>query len=211
MRTIEYDQIRAIATLANTIEPVRAAFRSYSAGVANVPQPQHLIMREPFNGALHIKSGHVPPHPFCLVKIASTFPGNQELSPSKPSINGLIAVFSSRDGEPIAVLEDRAWITQVRTAAAGAIATEMLATKDAKTLGVIGSGMQARLQAGAVLHARPDIETVYLWGRTPEHVESCALDLHAALAKPVIICNTPSAVAAASDILVTATYAEELT
>lgn len=210
MRTVGYDEIKEMVRLENVIDPVRESFKSYSAGKANIPPVQHLEMPTCRSGALHIKTGHVEPLPFCLVKVASTFPENTRETPPKPSINGVIVVFSTYDGEPLAILEDRAWITQVRTAGAGAVAAELLGRSDARTLGVVGAGTQARLQTKGVLHVRPEIERVLVWGRTPGNVERYAEDIRKAYPDVELsAAGTVEEVAREADILVTTTYSTQ--
>ena len=210
IRTITYDEIRGLVRLEDVIEPVREAFKSYSLGRANIPPVQHLEMPDRQKGALHIKTGHVEPLDFCLVKVASTFPENTRSVPPRPSINGVIVVFSAVDGEPLAVLEDRAWITQARTAGAGAVVAELLARPGASTLGLIGSGTQARLQATAILHVLPGISRLVVWGRTPENARRFGAEMrssHPRLAVDVV--RSPEEAVRAADVLVTATYSHE--
>jgi ornithine cyclodeaminase/alanine dehydrogenase-like protein (mu-crystallin family) len=210
MRTITYDEIRSLVRLEDVIEPVEAAFKSYSRGQANIPPVQHLEMPQRKKGALHIKTGHVEPFDFCLVKVASTFPENTRREPPSPSINGVIMIFSALDGEPLAVLEDRAWITQLRTAGAGAVAARALARPGAATLGIFGSGAQARLQTDAVLHVCPGIRRVLTWGRTPDHVRRFVAGLRASRPDLTVeAMSHPEEVARQADVLVTATYASE--
>lgn len=209
-RTITYDEIRELVRLEDVIEPVREAFKSYSLGRANIPPVQHLEMPDRKHGALHIKTGHVEPFDFCLVKVASTFPENTRRVPPSPSINGVIMVFSAVDGEPLAVLEDRAWITQARTAGAGAVAAELLARPGAATLGILGSGTQARLQARAILHVLPDLRGLVVWGRTPENAWRFAAEIRSSHPHlQVDAVESPEEVVRASDVVVTTTYANE--
>ncbi len=178
--TITYDEIRSLVRLEDVIEPVEAAFKSYSRGQANIPPVQHLEMPQRKKGALHIQTGHVEPFDFCLVKVASTFPENTRREPPSPSINGVIMIFSALDGEPLAVLEDRAWITQLRTAAAGAVASARSAR----------SGRPRRSASSAPEPRRgcrptpsstcpPRIRRVLTWGRTPDHVRRFVAGLRA--------------------------------
>lgn len=210
MRTVGYDEIKEMVRLEDVIDPVRESFKSYSAGKANIPPVQHLEMPTCRSGALHIKTGHVEPFPFCLVKVASTFPENTRETPPKPSINGVIMVFSTYDGEPLAILEDRAWITQARTAGAGAVSAELLGRAGARTLGVVGAGTQARLQTRGVLHVRPEIEQVFVWGRTPANVERYVAEIQGSYPDvEVRSAGTVEEVARAADILVTTTYSTQ--
>ena len=210
MRTITYDEIRSLVRLEDVIAPVRESFKSYSRGGANIPPVQHLEMPQRQKGALHIKTGHVEPFDFCLVKVASTFPENTRQVPPKPSINGVIMIFSALDGEPLAVLEDRAWITQLRTAAAGAVGAQALARAGAETLAVFGSGTQARLQTEAILHVLPGIRRVLAWGRTPENVRRFADGLRASRPDLAVEVKSEAEEAARpADVVVTTTYATE--
>jgi ornithine cyclodeaminase len=206
-KTITYDEIRGLVRLEDVIEPVRESFKSYSMGRANIPPVQHLEMPDRQHGALHIKTGHVEPLDFCLVKVASTFPENTRRVPPMPSINGVIMIFSALDGQPMAVIEDRAWITQARTAGAGAVAAELLARSGASTLGIVGSGTQARLQARAILHVLPGLRTLLLWGRNRENAQRFAEEMRASHpGLTVEVKETPEGVARGADILVTTTY-----
>jgi ornithine cyclodeaminase len=210
MRTITYEEIRNLVRLEDVIDPVRESFKSYSLGRANIPPVQHLEMPARKGGALHIKTGHVEPFDFCLVKVASTFPENTRRVPPTPSINGVIMVFSALDGEPLAVIEDRAWITQLRTAGAGAVAAEACARPDVRILGVLGSGTQARLQTQAVLHVCPTIRELFVWGRTPENVRRFVDRMRADYPHLKVEAKvSPEEVARPADVLVTATYATE--
>jgi ornithine cyclodeaminase len=209
-KTITYDEIRGLVRLEDVIEPVRESFKSYSMGRANIPPVQHLEMPDRQRGALHIKTGHVEPLDFCLVKVASTFPENTRRVPPMPSINGVIMIFSALDGQPMAVIEDRAWITQARTAGAGAVAAELLARPGASILGIVGSGTQARLQARAILHVLPGLETLLLWGRTRENAQRFAGEMRASHpGLTVEVKETPEGVARGADVLVTTTYSGE--
>lgn len=209
-KTITYDEIRGLVRLEDVIEPVRESFKSYSMGRANIPPVQHLEMPERQHGALHIKTGHVEPQDFCLVKVASTFPANTRREPPMPSINGVIMIFSALDGQPLAVIEDRAWITQARTAGAGAVAAQLLARSGASTLGIVGSGTQARLQTLAILHVLPGLKNLLIWGRTPESAQRFAEEMRASHpGLTVEVKETPEGVARGADVLVTTTYAGE--
>ena len=210
MRTITYEEIKGLVRLEEVIAPVRESFKSYSRGGANIPPVQHLEMPQRQKGALHIKTGHVEPFDFCLVKVASTFPENTRQVPPRPSINGVIMIFSALDGEPLAVLEDRAYITQLRTAAAGAVGAQALARAGAETLAVFGSGAQARLQTDAILHVCPGIRRVLAWGRTSGNVQRFAEGLRASRPDLTVEVKTEAEEAARpADILVTTTYAGE--
>lgn len=210
VRVISFATISERLTVESILDPVRHAFISYSAGEANVPAVQHLEMPYREGGALHIKSGHVRVHDFCVVKIASTFPGNVRRDPPSPSLDGIIAIFSAIDGKPLAIIEDHAWITQLRTAAAGAIVAQLLSPTGARRLGIIGTGAQAKLQASAISTVLPNLTELLVWGRTSGHAEAYVDEMAARLPRLAIrrLADVES-LARQSDVLVTATYATE--
>jgi len=210
MRLVSFDALQPLLAVNAILDPVRNAFRSYSSGAANIPPVQHLEMPYNKRSALHIKSGHVRSHDFCVVKIVSTFPENARAQPPSPSLDGVLVIFSTANGQPLALIEDRASITQARTAAAGVIAAELLAPAGARRLGIIGTGAQARLQTKAICSALPRFTEVRAWGRTSprlfDYITELSNELPGVSVQPM---STPEEVVRASDVLVTATYATE--
>ena len=119
-------------------------------------------------GEVHIKYGCVAGDAGYLIKIASGFPGNPALG--MPASNGLMLVFSQRSGEPQCILLDEGYLTDRRTAAAGAVAAKYLAPARVERIGILGTGIQARMQLlelSSVISCRE----VAVWGRNPQHVE----------------------------------------
>lgn len=108
------------------------------------------------------------------IKVLSLVPGNPQAG--RPVIQGYVALFSSATGE-LAALIDGASLTAIRTASASALATDVLARKDARTHGIFGTGVQARSHAQAVFAARPEISQVLVWGRSQEKAEAAAADI----------------------------------
>jgi ornithine cyclodeaminase/alanine dehydrogenase-like protein (mu-crystallin family) len=103
-------------------------------------------------------------------KLVTFYPGNT--SHHLPTHNALIVLFRPETGEPLAVMDGRL-ITEMRTAAVSAVATQALAIKEAKVLAVLGSGVQARSHVEA-LRLVHDFEEIRVWSRTPEHAERFA-------------------------------------
>ena len=93
-----------------------------------------------------------------------------------PPFGGMSMVFSARTGMPEAVLLDGGHLTNVRTAAAGAVAAKHLAPREVRAIGICGSGVQARLQA-EYLKAVTPCRDVIVWARDPAKAEPCAADL----------------------------------
>jgi ornithine cyclodeaminase len=166
-------EIRALLDPAACIEAVEKAFSLYSTGHAELPVVLHLQVPES-QGEIHIKAGHLHGAANYAVKIVSGFSGDAPAEPQ--TINGMVLVFDARTGAPAAFLLDNGYITELRTAAAGAIAAKHLARRDAKTVAVIGSGQQARYQIESLDLVRK-FRDVRIYGRTSLRAEVCARHL----------------------------------
>ncbi len=124
-----------------------------------------------------------------------------------PSLNGLMILFSARTGLVEAMLMDNGYLTDVRTAAAGAVAARYLAP-EVHTAGVIGTGVQARLQIEAAHLVRP-FKRIQVWGRDPAKAAQCAVDIGSKLNIEAEVQTDPAALVAASQLVVTTTPAHE--
>ena len=142
-RLFSPEEIRKRLETIDPITCVEEAFRSFSRGEAIVPPPGELIFENP-PGDVHIKYGYIGGGEFYVVKIASGFYENPRHG--LPSSNGVMLAFNRQTGALAAILDDRGHLTDMRTAAAGAVAAKYLAPADVETIGVIGTGMQAELQ-----------------------------------------------------------------
>src|SRR5712671_301669 len=131
-------------------------------------------------------------------KLVSFFP--QNAATGMPTHMAMIVLFSSQNGEPLAVMDGRL-ITEMRTAAVSAAATKLLAAPDSRVLALLGSGVQAGAHLQALAQVRSFAE-VRVWSRTAEHAERFARQ-HKIKAMPA-----QSAVRGA-DVVVTATNALE--
>jgi ornithine cyclodeaminase len=165
--------IRELLDPRSCIEAVEEAFSAYATGRAELPSVIHLDVPDQ-RGEIHIKAGYLRGGACYAVKIASGFPGNADLG--LPPNDGMVVVFDSRNGAPAAFLMDNGYITDLRTAAAGAVAAKHLAKRDIRRVGVIGSGAQARLQPALLAQVR-SFREVRVWGRHPERARACADDL----------------------------------
>jgi len=116
----------------------------------------------------------------------------------------MMLLSSAETGEPVAFLADNGHLTDVRTAAVTALVARELCRRDT-VLGILGAGIQARLQARMHAEILP-LRQVHLWGRNPERAEDCRRDLAAALPDiEIVIAASPAAVARAARLIVTAT------
>ncbi len=140
-------------------------FDKYSAGLSVVPAVGHL----PFeSGDCHIKYGYIKGDDYFVIKVVSGFHQNVNIG-LKPSI-GLMLVCSTETGYPLALLNDEGHLTDVRTAIAGAIAAKYLAASNPDCIGIVGAGIQAKLQL-QLLRSVTNCRTVHVWNRTSANAE----------------------------------------
>jgi len=167
------DEIKALIDIPQLIREIEAGFVLYSEGRVTVPPVGFLHFDEP-PGDVHIKYGFVAGDEYYVLKMASGFYNNPELG--LPISNGLILVFSQKTGEPKLILLDECWLTDMRTAAAGAVAAKHLAAKNIHHIGIIGTGVQARLQL-EILRDVVDCKSCFVWGRDSAKVQIMIDDL----------------------------------
>ncbi len=157
-------------------------------------------------GEVDVKTAYVPGLDGFAIKISPGFFGNPALG--LPSVNGLMVLLSARTGLVEALLLDNGYLTDVRTAAAGAVAAKYLARPDAKVAAIFGAGVQAGLQLEALMLVRP-IAEARLWARDPGKAARTAEMLAARLGLPVRAEPDPAAAVRGADIVVTTTPATE--
>ncbi|HEY1709559.1 MAG TPA: hypothetical protein VGG10_14925 [Rhizomicrobium sp.] len=184
----------------DAIAAMERAFAAYSNGEAVVPPVGEILFADR-DGEAHIKSGYIAGDDVFVVKVATGFYRNADLG--MPANSGVVLAFSARDGLLQAILLDEGHLTNVRTAAAGAMAAKYLAPETVTAIGVLGSGVQARLQAEALKSFTP-CRSIVLWARRDAAAEDCARDLRDS-GFTVAVVKSPRDVAAATNLLVTAT------
>lgn len=165
MKQLNRQQITSIISELDLISAIENGFVQYSNGNVVVPPVGELLMDK---GEVHIKYGYVKADDYYVIKIASGFYQNPELGLS--SSNGLMLLFSQQTGELVCNLLDEGYLTDIRTAVAGAICAKYLAPKKITTIGIIGTGIQARLQA-LYLKEVTDCRNIVVWGRNKIKVE----------------------------------------
>lgn len=143
MKIIDLNQIKKILKSVDIIPAIEDGFIAYSRNEAVIPPVGELLFKKP-PGDVHIKYGYIVDDKYYVVKIASGFYENSKLN--LPSSNGLMLLFSQKTGELLSIMLDEGYLTDLRTAAAGAIAAKYLAPRSINNIGIIGTGTQARLQ-----------------------------------------------------------------
>jgi ornithine cyclodeaminase len=174
VRILRAADVRASIDMSACIDACERAFADYSTGRAETPGVIHLGVPER-QGEIHVKAGHLHGAAAFAVKVASGFPRNAELG--LPTSDGMVVAFDAETGAPVALLLDGGYLTDLRTGAAGGVAARHLAPEHVWTVGVIGTGAQARYQLDALALERPGFTSVLVWGRDPEHAEACVAEL----------------------------------
>lgn len=195
------EQIQSVLTMEDTIRVVEEGFKAFNSGRAVIPFPVSLEIQENM-GEVHIKPGYLKGSDTYCIKIASGFYENPKIG--LPSGHGMVLLFDAKTGVPRSILVDRAFITDMRTAAAGALAARCLAKKSIESVAVIGTGTQARLQIGALSKVR-DFRVLKVWGRTPANVEKYVKDMKQKLTAKIVPMSSAEEAVKNSDVVVTAT------
>jgi ornithine cyclodeaminase len=154
-------------------------------------------------GELHVKTAYIEGVPWVAVKVASGFYDNP--ARGLPSGSGLMMVFDAATGEPTVLLLDNGFLTDLRTAAAGAIAADVLAGPSIGVVGVLGSGVQARWQVRCLARVR-SISRIVAWSPTAAHLAQYVGDMRDE-GYDAVAADGAEDVCRAADLLITATPA----
>lgn len=160
--------VERIATVQLLLQSAETAFRALSSGAINAPLRN--IIRLAGGNLFGVMPAEAVGQGVFGAKLVSLCPDNA--MHGRPVIQGLVALFDGRTGEPTAVV-DGASLTLLRTAAASAVATRLLAREDADTLGLFGTGAQAAAHIEAICAVRR-IRTITVWGRNPDRARQFA-------------------------------------
>lgn len=185
------------------VDAMRTAFTALANGAAEMPPILRLDVKD-HNGEMDVKTAYIKGVEAFALKVSTGFFNNPQKG--LPSLSGMMTLLSSETGRVMAVLLDNGYLTDVRTAAAGGLSMEMLAREDAANIGVIGSGLQARLQVEAVSLVR-DIKALRVWGRDRAKAERYAQDMAEKINGEIIVCDSAEEVVRQSDAVVTTTPA----
>jgi ornithine cyclodeaminase len=199
-RIVGRARIESVLPRVDVIAAMEEAFVAYSSGLSIVPPVGELLFEDP-PGDAHIKYGYIKGDDIFVIKVATGFYDNPKtgLAPN----SGLMLAFDAATGFISAVLLDEGHLTNVRTAAAGAVAARHLMPPTVDAIGVLGTGLQARMQVEALGAVTP-VRRVVVWGRRRDAAELCAADL-SARGFETDVADTPQDVAARANLIVTAT------
>lgn len=204
MLVLDGAAVRAALPMAAAIDAIRSAMRAFAAG--DVHQPMRTVLQPPqLNGFTFIKPAVVAAERLAFgIKVITFYPGNPQRG--LPSISGVVALFDPETGVPIALL-DGGVVTEIRTGAASAVATDVLARPDAGDLALIGAGVQARAHLAALATVRP-LRRIRVWSRTPESADAFVA-WTAGAGYEVEACDTVAQAVENADLVCTVTSSRE--
>lgn len=195
------EEIRAAVTDDLALASAERAFSSLARAEATVPPPTSLELPE-VRGEVHVKGAALRGSSIFAFKVATGFYGNPDRG--LPSGSGLVLVFDADTGFPLALLADNGYLTDLRTAAAGALAVRSLAPDRPLAIAMIGAGVQARLQLRLMSLVRP-IRSVRVWSRSEASRARCAAELRETLGVTVSPASQVREAAEGADLVVTVT------
>jgi ornithine cyclodeaminase len=187
------------------VECVEQAFHTLATENVIMPPIMQLDVREN-NGEVCIKTAYLPGLDHFAIKISPGFFDNPKIG--LPSGSGMMNVFNSKTGILEAVLLDKGYLTDVRTAAAGAVAAKWLSREDSETVTLVGAGVQARLQLEALALVR-NIKKVVVWARDHGKAIAFADSITKETNFSVSAEENIKLACAPSDIIITTTPAEQ--
>jgi ornithine cyclodeaminase len=172
-RTYHLDQIKQAVGKLDVTKYIEEGFVAYSQGRVVVPPVGELIFENP-PGDVHIKYGYIKDDDYYAIKIASGFYENFKID--LPTSDGLILLFSQRDGTLVSILLDECYLTNVRTAVAGQVVAKYMAPSKIDCLGVFGTGVQGRMQ---VEYLKPviDCSDIIVWGLHQDNLDTYKRDM----------------------------------
>jgi len=201
MRFIDREEVARRLTYEKCIPIVRQAMIAFSSG--ETKQLLRSIIPLSEGRRFGVMPGAMGAHGPFGAKLISVF--RENFQRGIQSHQGLVILFDAESGAPVCAAH-AGEITAIRTAAASAAATDALARKDAHRLALLGYGEQAQTHARAISKVRK-IESITVWGRSPERAKKFADRMQAELGVPVSPADNVREAVAAADIVCTLTSA----
>jgi len=194
------EALKKIDPVEGIIQSIAEGFVAYSRGQVVVPPVGELVFDEG-KGDAHIKYGYIKNDDYFVIKVAAGFYDNPKIG--LPTTFGLMLLFSQKTGELISVLLDEGYLTQVRTAAAGAVVGKHFAPRKIRRVGIFGAGVQGRMQLEYLRYVRA-FEDVIVWGINQEELDRYKADMEPKGFR-VKTTRDPEEIASTANVIVTAT------
>lgn len=200
------EQLRdAVGITRTALDAVAQSYVWLHEGRATMPPVMHIDAADK-NGDIDVKTAYVNGLSHFAIKIASGFYDNPQQG--LPAGSGLMVLMSADTGFCEAVLLDNGYLTDLRTGLGGAVAAKYLAPADIDTVGVLGTGMQARYQIRCLRLVR-EFSRVLIWGRSSANANACAEDLRQLTGLDVSVADSPKDVVRAAQLIITVTPSRE--
>jgi alanine dehydrogenase len=185
-------EVRSLLTMPVALEAVEEVFRRLAAGEAVLQVRRRLQL--PDNAFLHYMAG---------ADIVSGYMGMKIYTSVRDALRFLVPLYRAKTGQLLALIEAD-YLGQMRTGAASGVATKFMARADAKTVGIVGTGLQARTQLEAICGVR-SVERIRAFGRNPERRAEFAREVSAKLGVAVTPTDAAEEAVRGADIVVAAT------
>ena len=200
---IDHEQVRRLLPMAECIEVVAAALEALADGEALQPLRSCTWLPDR-TGLLGVMPGHLGRPSVLGIKVVTVFPGNH--GTELDAHQGAVMIFSPGNGRLLAIM-DASEITAIRTAAASAVATRALARQQAKTLAILGTGVQGASHLEAMALVR-QLDDVRIWSRRPERARCFAERAAAQYDARVETASSAEEAVRGADIICTTTASE---
>lgn len=199
-RFFNLTQIKDVLNNIQPIQEIEEGFIAYSQGKTEIPPVGEMLFKKP-PGDVHIKYGYIVDDDYYVIKIAGGF--FESPHSSRYTSDGLILLFKKGTAELACALLDECHLTNVRTAAAGAVSAKYLAPKNIECIGVVGAGTQGRMQV-EYLAPVTDCKEVMVWGMNQNELDDYKKDMETLGYSVHTTLNTED-IAAHCNLIVTAT------
>ncbi len=166
-------QIKSVLEKIQPVQEIEEGFIAYSEGKTEIPPVGEMLFKKP-PGDVHIKYGYIVDDDYYVIKIASGF--FESPQSSRYTSDGLLLLFKKGTGELACTLLDECHLTNVRTAAAGAVVAKYLAPKNVDCIGIVGAGTQGRMQL-EFLDSVIDCKDVMVWGMNKKELDEYREDM----------------------------------
>ena len=200
---VNHDDVLALLPMAECIDAMTDALRTLARGGALLPLRQVVRLPDGRNAFALMPAALNDPSALGA-KIITVFPGND--ATPYDSHQGAVLLFDTEYGRLIGIL-DASTITALRTAAVTAVATRLLAREDARTLALLGAGVQAETHLESISVVRR-IDEVRVWSRSGDRARRFA-DRYAAAGKRIVVCQSAREAAEGADVVCTITSSRE--
>jgi alanine dehydrogenase len=191
---ISEDEVRSLLTMPMAVEAVEEISRKQASGEVVV----HPRRRFEFKGGKFF-------HYMAAADHTDGFIAMKQYTYVNGKLQFLVPLYEMATGHLLALIEAD-YMGQLRTGAASGVATKYMASRDAKSAAIIGTGGQAKTQLEAIAAVRK-LEIVHVYGRDPMRREAFCLEMSVKTGVPVHAAASASEAVRAADIVCTATTA----